>query len=206
MPCHARMPACMNTCMHECMHACMYVRRWGAFRNWCALALGTMKRGAYGPIGVAWQSIAVLTCLPLQSRSKKLVQSKVMETSGCSLMEFSQITHDLALHHHPTGPKNIERTINQQRQRSQQTTRKRASKTTSRITVSVCGVYTCRVVSCMCGTLVSSRGGCPLSLRFLADVTWFSSGGSFGKATSTLAVLALVNVLAGRASLFTSAP
>jgi hypothetical protein len=67
-------------------------------------------------------------------------------------------------------------------------------------------VYTCRVVSCMCGTLVSSRGGCPLSLRFLADVTWFSSGGSFGKATSTLAVLALVNVLAGRASLFTSAP
>ena len=91
MPCHARMPACMNTCMHECMHACMYVRRWGACRNRCALALGTMKRGAYGPIGMAWQSIAVLTCLPLQSRSKKLVQSKVMETSGCSLMEFRSL-------------------------------------------------------------------------------------------------------------------
>ena len=199
MPCHARMPACINTCMHECMHACMYVCMWwGAFRNRCALALGTMKRGLW----TDWRGLAKHGGPHLSSPAVAIQEARSEQVDGNKrmLLDGFQITHDLALHHHPTGPKNIERTINQQRQRSQQTTRKRASKTTSRISVSVCGVYTCRVVSCMCGTLVSS------SLRFLADVTWFSSGGSFGKATSTLAVLALVNVLAGRASLFTSAP
>lgn len=161
-----------------------------------------------GGLWTDWRGLAKHSGPHLSSPAVAIQEARSEQGDGNKrmLLDGIQITHDLALHHHPTGPKNIERTINQQRQRSQQTTRKRASKTTSRITVSVCGVYTCRVVSCMCGTLVSSRGGCPLSLRFLADVTWFSSGGSFGKATSTLAVLALVNVLAGRASLFTSAP
>ena len=43
---------------------------------------------------MVWQHVAIFTFLALQSRSKKLVQSKVMETSV--LVDGIQITHDLA--------------------------------------------------------------------------------------------------------------
>ena len=58
-------------------------------------------------------------------------------------VDGTQIAHDLAPPPpDPTGPENIERKNYQQQQRSQQTPEERASKTISRIIVSICSVYT----------------------------------------------------------------
>ena len=194
----------MHECLYACRHACIHVHRWawnGLHRNRRALALGTMKMGLW----TNWCGLEKGTFLPLQSRSKKLIRSEGTETSGCPLMELRSL---MILHPPPdsTGPENIERKIiNSNNDPNKHRKKGQAKQSQESLFLSVACTLVV-IVSCACGTVVSSRSCSPCIHVCLVDVTLSPSGGSFSKTASTLAVLALVNVLASRASLFTSAP